>query len=157
MIRGDGDVVSGWKNKLQAAVANVTPASVLAEQHRKLAEPRSGNRAASIRCHVYISSQGENMPTKKGRPQSSSSRSSDAKRGAARSGRTRTARKKGGSRKASGTTKTLKTTAVKVMAGAAAGAVRAVIPPLEKAAGTSERAAGLERGSARKATSAGRR
>jgi len=42
MIRGDGDVVSGWKNKLQAAVANVTPASVLAEQHRKLAEPRSG-------------------------------------------------------------------------------------------------------------------
>jgi uncharacterized protein len=42
MIRGDGDVVSGWKNKLQAAVANVTPASVLAEQHRQLAEPRSG-------------------------------------------------------------------------------------------------------------------
>ena len=42
MIRGDGDVVSGWKNKLQAAVANVTPASVLAEQHRKLAEPHSG-------------------------------------------------------------------------------------------------------------------
>ena len=92
------------------------------------------------------------MATKKGRRQSSSSRPSHA-----RSGRTRTARKKGGSRKASAATKTLKTTAVKVMAGAAAGAVRAVIPPLEKAAGTSERAAGLERGSARKATSAGRR
>ena len=90
------------------------------------------------------------MPTKKGRPQSSSSRH-------ARSGRTRTARKKGGSRKTSGATKTLKTTAVKVMAGAAAGAVRAVIPPLEKAAGTSERAAGLERGSASKARSSGRR
>ena len=43
MIRGDGDVVSGWKNKLQAAAANVTPASVLAEQHRKLAVPRSGD------------------------------------------------------------------------------------------------------------------
>jgi uncharacterized protein len=42
MLRGDGDVVSGWKNKLQAAVANVTPAAMLAEQHRKLAEPRSG-------------------------------------------------------------------------------------------------------------------
>jgi hypothetical protein len=26
MMRGDGDVVSGWKNKLQSAVANVTPA-----------------------------------------------------------------------------------------------------------------------------------
>ena len=42
MIRRDGDVVSGWKNKLQAAAANVTPASVLAEQHRKLAEPSLG-------------------------------------------------------------------------------------------------------------------
>ena len=25
MMRGDGDVVAGWKNKLQTAVANVTP------------------------------------------------------------------------------------------------------------------------------------
>jgi uncharacterized protein len=41
MMRGDGDVVSGWKNKLQSAVANVTPAGVLAEQHRKKAEPGS--------------------------------------------------------------------------------------------------------------------
>jgi short-subunit dehydrogenase len=30
MMRGDGDVVSGWMNKLRAAIANVTPASVLA-------------------------------------------------------------------------------------------------------------------------------
>jgi uncharacterized protein len=42
MMRGDGDVVTGWKNKLQSAVANVTPAGVLAEQHRKMAEPGSG-------------------------------------------------------------------------------------------------------------------
>ena len=28
MMRGDGDVVSGWKNKVQAA-ANVTPTSIL--------------------------------------------------------------------------------------------------------------------------------
>ena len=41
MMRGDGDVVSGWKNKLQSAIANVTPAGVLAEQHRKMAEPGS--------------------------------------------------------------------------------------------------------------------
>jgi short-subunit dehydrogenase len=41
MMRGDGDVVSGWKNKLQSAIANVTPASMLAEQHRKMAEPGS--------------------------------------------------------------------------------------------------------------------
>jgi len=44
MMRGDGDVVSGWKNKLQAAIANVTPAGMLAEQHRKMAEPGSGEK-----------------------------------------------------------------------------------------------------------------
>jgi uncharacterized protein len=42
MMKGSGDVVSGWKNKIQSAVANVTPAGVLAEQHRKMAEPGSG-------------------------------------------------------------------------------------------------------------------
>ena len=42
MMQGEGDVVSGWKNKLQSAIANVTPASMLAEQHRKMAEPGSG-------------------------------------------------------------------------------------------------------------------
>ena len=45
MMRGDGDVVSGWKNKLQSAIANITPAGVLAEQHRKMAEPGSGQKA----------------------------------------------------------------------------------------------------------------
>ena len=39
MLDGEGDVVAGAKNKLQAALANVTPSSVLAEQHRKMAEP----------------------------------------------------------------------------------------------------------------------
>lgn len=42
MKRGEGDVVAGVKNKLQAAAAAVTPQSVLAEQHRKMAEPGSG-------------------------------------------------------------------------------------------------------------------
>jgi uncharacterized protein len=41
MMRGDGDVVTGWKNKLQTAIASVTPAGILAEQHRKMAEPGS--------------------------------------------------------------------------------------------------------------------
>jgi uncharacterized protein len=44
LMDGEGDVVSGWKNKLQAAVANVTPAETLAEQHRKMAEPGSGRQ-----------------------------------------------------------------------------------------------------------------
>src|SRR5215212_5851222 len=30
MMRGDGDVVSGWHNKLQTAIASVTPAGMLA-------------------------------------------------------------------------------------------------------------------------------
>jgi uncharacterized protein len=42
MMRGDGDVVTGWQNKLQTAIASVTPAGILAEQHRKMAEPGSG-------------------------------------------------------------------------------------------------------------------
>ena len=41
MMNGEGDVVSGWKNKLQTAIASVTPAAVLAEQHRKKAQPGS--------------------------------------------------------------------------------------------------------------------
>jgi len=46
MLKGEGDVVSGWRNKLQVAVANVTPASVLAEMHRKQAEPGSAEKKA---------------------------------------------------------------------------------------------------------------
>jgi short-subunit dehydrogenase len=42
MMDGEGDVVAGLKNKLQTAVASVTPAAVLAEQHRKQAEPGGG-------------------------------------------------------------------------------------------------------------------
>jgi short-subunit dehydrogenase len=43
MMKGEGDVVSGLKNKFQAAMAAITPDSVLAEQHRKMAEPGSGD------------------------------------------------------------------------------------------------------------------
>jgi short-subunit dehydrogenase len=41
MMKGEGDVVSGFKNKVQSAAANVMPAGVLASQHRKMAEPGS--------------------------------------------------------------------------------------------------------------------
>lgn len=46
MMNGEGDVVSGWRNKLQSAIANVTPAAILAEQHRRMAEPGSGAKNA---------------------------------------------------------------------------------------------------------------
>jgi short-subunit dehydrogenase len=39
MMRGDGDVVAGWQNKLQTAIAAVTPSGMLAEMHRRMAEP----------------------------------------------------------------------------------------------------------------------
>lgn len=41
-MRRDGDIVSGWGNKVQAAMANVTPATVLAQQDRKKAAPPAG-------------------------------------------------------------------------------------------------------------------
>lgn len=42
MMQGEGDIVSGWKNKLQAAISAVTPSGALAEMHRRKAEPGSG-------------------------------------------------------------------------------------------------------------------
>ena len=42
MKKGEAQIVSGLKNKAQAAMAHVTPATLLAEQHRKMAEPGTG-------------------------------------------------------------------------------------------------------------------
>jgi short-subunit dehydrogenase len=39
MMKGEADVVAGLKNKLQVAMAGITPKEVLAEQHRKMAQP----------------------------------------------------------------------------------------------------------------------
>jgi short-subunit dehydrogenase len=39
MMRGTGDVVTGWHNKLQAAIAHVMPADMLAEMHSRQAAP----------------------------------------------------------------------------------------------------------------------
>lgn len=47
MWRGEGDVVSGWKNKLQTTPVAVIPSGVLAERHRKIIEPGSGGKLKS--------------------------------------------------------------------------------------------------------------
>ena len=39
MLAGDGQVITGWKNKMQAAMAHVLPAEQLAKQHTKEAAP----------------------------------------------------------------------------------------------------------------------
>jgi uncharacterized protein len=44
MMNGEGDVVSGWMNKLKSAIALVTPSDMLAEQHRKMAQPGSAHK-----------------------------------------------------------------------------------------------------------------
>ena len=44
MLDGDGDIVTGWKNKIQTTIANVMPSSVLAEQNCKQSEPGSASK-----------------------------------------------------------------------------------------------------------------
>lgn len=44
MMEGEDQVVSGWKNKIMSTLANVTPSEMLAEQHRKKAEPGSAQK-----------------------------------------------------------------------------------------------------------------
>jgi short-subunit dehydrogenase len=39
MEKGADEVVSGWNNKLRAAISHIVPSSVLAEQHKKMAAP----------------------------------------------------------------------------------------------------------------------
>jgi hypothetical protein len=42
-MKGEAYVVSGVTNKLQAAAAHVAPPGMLAEMHRKMAEPGSAD------------------------------------------------------------------------------------------------------------------
>jgi len=44
MMNGEADVVSGWQNKLRAAISSITPSTVMAEVHRGMAEPGSGDK-----------------------------------------------------------------------------------------------------------------
>ena len=47
MMSGEADVVAGLKNKLQVAMAKVTPSQLLAEQHRKMTEPGTAQDLSS--------------------------------------------------------------------------------------------------------------
>lgn len=44
MMKGEGDVTHGADNKAQVTMARITPDTALAESHRKMAEPGSGER-----------------------------------------------------------------------------------------------------------------
>jgi short-subunit dehydrogenase len=39
MMRGDGEVITGWQNKLRVAISHILPSGAVAEQHRSMAEP----------------------------------------------------------------------------------------------------------------------
>jgi len=47
MMKGEGDVVSGWMNKLKSAIALITPSDMMAAQHAKEAEPGTAENTAS--------------------------------------------------------------------------------------------------------------
>jgi short-subunit dehydrogenase len=44
MEKGEGGVIAGIGNKIRAALANIVPDTMLAEQHRKMAEPGSARK-----------------------------------------------------------------------------------------------------------------
>jgi uncharacterized protein len=39
MKKGEGQVIAGWMNKMQAAIAHIAPADMTAEMHAKMAAP----------------------------------------------------------------------------------------------------------------------
>ncbi|MGE4047954.1 MAG: SDR family NAD(P)-dependent oxidoreductase [Acetobacteraceae bacterium] len=47
MMKGEGDVVSGWQNKLQSAIAAVAPSGVMAAMHSRMARPGSATPEGS--------------------------------------------------------------------------------------------------------------
>jgi short-subunit dehydrogenase len=44
MMKGETEVITGWQNKLRAAISQLLPGTAGAEMHRKMAEPGSASR-----------------------------------------------------------------------------------------------------------------
>ena len=47
MKKGEGEVITGWMNKMRAAIAHIAPADVSAEMHRKMAAPGTAKKGAA--------------------------------------------------------------------------------------------------------------
>ena len=47
MMKGEGQVITGWQNKLQVALASISPFGMTAEMHRKMTEPGTGKEDAA--------------------------------------------------------------------------------------------------------------
>ena len=48
MLKGEADVVTGLKNRMQVVMSKVLPSQAVAEMHRKLAEPGTGKEPSSV-------------------------------------------------------------------------------------------------------------
>lgn len=46
-MKGEGQVITGWKNKMQAALSHVMPAEALARKHGKEAAPGTAKQGRS--------------------------------------------------------------------------------------------------------------
>jgi short-subunit dehydrogenase len=53
MLKGEADVVAGWKSKLQVVASKVLPAQAIANTHRRLAEPGSATHKHPEREEVH--------------------------------------------------------------------------------------------------------
>jgi uncharacterized protein len=63
MLKGEADVVTGWKSKLQVLAAKVMPAQAVAAAHRKLAEPGAARHNHPENEHVHpLGENGEEKP-----------------------------------------------------------------------------------------------
>jgi short-subunit dehydrogenase len=68
MEKGDGEVIAGWSNKLRAAIASVMPASAMAEQHRKMAEPGSAYGSGDKAAEATEGARGTSQNVQNSRP-----------------------------------------------------------------------------------------
>jgi short-subunit dehydrogenase len=58
MLKGEADIVAGWKSKLQVISSKVMPAQSVAQMHRKLAEPGSAKHNKPENEEVHPIGQG---------------------------------------------------------------------------------------------------
>jgi|GEM_PF-2261738 len=54
MLAGEGQIITGWKNKMKAAMSLVLPAERLAKQHTKEAASRHCKTMACMRASSLI-------------------------------------------------------------------------------------------------------
>ncbi|TFZ06766.1 SDR family NAD(P)-dependent oxidoreductase [Ramlibacter henchirensis] len=67
MLKGEADVVAGWKSRLQVLAAKVLPAQAVAETHRKLAEPGKARHNHPEREEVHPIGAGKGKDSKEGK------------------------------------------------------------------------------------------